>query len=886
MIDFVMFSYTPDLAVVPVMVQIGPMLIALLSAVVAALVGALVKLLKPSTMKTGLRIMWRNKLATVVLVVAVVGVSQGVSYLKRVVADRRGGGTAVVGAGDWAFFRGGAARRGATLDADDPTTPARLWGDTTAIKTLYSSPAVVGNRVFASTADKGIYADRGGIVCLDADSGDVIWDYSPRGFRATYSSPSVQSNYLVCGEGLHFTEDARITCLRVDFEANDYELLWELRTKSHVESSPCIYKGRAYVGAGEDGLYCIELAPGPDHTPVVTWHIAGSKSESGDVLDGEQKLVDCEAPPAAHDGKVFFCLGMGGKAVICVDADTGRKLWKVDTPYPVFGAPTVVDGKVIVGMGTGNMIQSAELAREAELKKLRDKGLDDDALAEEAKRLGPAGEVWCMDADSGDVLWSRAFERTILGAVAAADGRLYFGSRDHHLYSLDLDGKGLKSFDSHEPIVTSPAVGREHVYFVTETGVLHCLDKARLTPAWNMRIGSAGNSISSPVVSRGHVYVGTIGNGLVCLGGAAVDEEYLWAGPLGGEGASGWVDGSPIPGKAKLAWRYPKSGASEADGPLTVITTPVACSTNALYAGISGARTGLVKLVLTGNRRKPYREAWFCAATNPPALSAAILGDRVYFISGRPGDGARRLYTVDDVSGAVLAERAVADDAGGQMLLTRDELLVADRTEGLTLLREEGDSVTSVVLDVGRVVGSPVSANDMFFVAGESSVSALSATGGETLWRVALSSPARAGVVVGNGIVAVGTAEGVVGLSVLDGAEVWSTMCGEAAGSLVCNDDGVACVTTDGEVVLMDWAGRERARAEGVVPGLTPVLCGDIMMCLKADGIELVDIASGETRRWGGRLGWLGGIVTPAVVLDSKVYFGTKDRGLVCIAGK
>ncbi|MDA1087576.1 MAG: PQQ-binding-like beta-propeller repeat protein [Verrucomicrobia bacterium] len=884
MID--LFNCAPTLGVIPVVVQIGPMLIALLSAVVAAVVSALIKLLKPSTIKAFLQIMWRNKLATIVLVAAIAGICHGVTYIKGVLSERgSGGGVVEVGKSDWSAFRGGPDRRGATLDAEDPKAAARVWGGTTKIKTFYSSPGIVGNRIFATSAEAGAFNPQGegGIVCLDADTGEVVWNYAPRGFRATYSSPSVQSNYLVSGEGLHLTDDARITCLRIDFESNGYEFLWEFRTRSHVESSPCIYNGRAYVGAGDDGLYCIELEPDSDNKPVVKWHLAGNKSSGGMILEGEEALLDCEASPAALDGKVFFCLGMGGKAVVCVDAETGQKLWKVNTPYPVFGAPAVVDGKVIVGMGTGNMIESAEEALESEIQKLRDKGLSEGALEKERAMLGPAGEVWCMDAESGDLVWSKKLARTVLGAVAAADGRLYFGSRDHRLYSLGLDGTGMKEFDSHEPIVTSPAVGKEHVYFVTEAGTLICLDRNSLKPVWDMRIGSGGTAISSPAVGRGHIYVGTTKDGLVCLGGPVVDETYLWAGAMGGEGQSGWVDGSFVPASVKFAWRYPKTETTDTDAEATAITTPVACSTNALYVGMGGARNGLAKVELTDNRRRPFTEAWFCAATHAPGSSAAILGELVYFVSGQPGDKGRYLHTVDVKSGAILSKREVADYAGGQMLLTRNGLLVADREDGLSLLRGEEDSI---FLDVGKVVGSPVSGNDMFFVATESGVSALSAVGGENLWRVALPAPVRTGPVVRGETVAVGTTEGVVALRMVDGSTAWTLACGETVGGLVCSDEYIACVTTNREVVLMDWAGEEKVRTDAVAPGITPVLCGAVMLCPKPDGVELVEIESGKKRNWVGNLGWLGGIVTPGIVFDSKMYIGTGERGLVCLRGK
>jgi len=102
----------------------------------------------------------------------------------------------------------------------------------------------------------------------------------------------------------------------------------------------------------------------------------------------------------------------------------------------------------------------------------------------------------------------------------------------------------------------------------------------------------------------------------------------------------------------------------------------------------------------------------------------------------------------------------------------------------------------------------------------------------------------------------------------------------------VCSDAYIACVTTNREVVLMDWAGKEKVRTDAVAPGLTPVICGDVMLCPKPGGIERIEIESGTKRSWIGNLGWLGGIVTPGVLSDSEMYIGTGARGLVCLRGK
>ena len=66
-----------------------------------------------------------------------------------------------------------------------------------------------------------------------------VWRYAPDNYRATFSSPVVQGNFVVCGEGLHQVDDARVTCLNV----GSGERRWEFRTLSHVESTPAISQG-------------------------------------------------------------------------------------------------------------------------------------------------------------------------------------------------------------------------------------------------------------------------------------------------------------------------------------------------------------------------------------------------------------------------------------------------------------------------------------------------------------------------------------------------------------------------------------------------------------------------------------------------------------------
>lgn len=85
----------------------------------------------------------------------------------------------------------------------------------------------------------------------------------------------------------HSTDDARVVCLDV---RRGGEILWTFRTGSHVESSPCIYRDRVYIGAGDDGYYCLRLEPDANGRPVMLWHAAGERYPDAGHFRGPRRV--------------------------------------------------------------------------------------------------------------------------------------------------------------------------------------------------------------------------------------------------------------------------------------------------------------------------------------------------------------------------------------------------------------------------------------------------------------------------------------------------------------------------------------------------------------------------------------------------------------------
>ena len=482
------------LGVIPILVGPLQVLIAVLPAILIALGTTLIALFKPSTMKKLAKLLWRLKFQ----VAAIVLVGVGLAWSVRWAIAKFGPAASAIerGSTDWPIARGSPARTGAVPGTTEPNNGGIVWQHKKGNEAFFASPAVVGNRVFVSAADLAAFGQSGRIYAFDADTGRIAWTGGPDGYQPTYSSPVVAGNYLVCGEGLHWAKDARVVCLDVITG----KTLWTKRTKSHVECAPAVANERVYVGAGDDGYYCLDLKTGRE-----LWHAPGDK------------FPDAETALAVHDGKVFAGLGEGGSALCVLDAVTGKELQRVPMPYPVFAPLTIADGKLYVGMGKGDYVNP-----------------------------GSGGEVRCLDLATLKTAWTFPLKMTVLGSVAVKGDRIYFASRDQHVYCLDRAGKALAMFDVHAPIGAAPAVTEQYVYVVTEAGLLLGLKRDTLEPVWDFRLGTTPLFISAPTVARGQVYVGTQSDGFLCVGqpGATVAT------------ATG-NDGSPLPEAGVFLWQYP-----------------------------------------------------------------------------------------------------------------------------------------------------------------------------------------------------------------------------------------------------------------------------------------------------------------------------------------
>ncbi len=592
----------------------GPIqaLLVILPQLLVALAAAAVALLKPRTYKLLFAYLWAHKALSAFLAAGVALLAWG--PWRSVAA---GAVTAEQAGAPWPAFRAGPLRTGAVPGSTGPLErPRAAWKEGFGGgANVDSSPAVVGNRVYVGLGSSGFGGARGAVACLDAGTGAVVWTWDGKGeldppLKPVFSSPavSVDPPRLVIGEGYHEDRDCRLLCL--DLSGGKPRLAWAVQTTSHVESTPCVHEGRVVAGAGDDGVWCVELATGKvlwrvegdpayqvadgpqasalaslegktvaatgrvrregvgakgkddagvsvielrdfrelEGPPVTASDPGPERTVTGKVVRKDGRLLlevpwrspDSESCPVGAGPYVLFGSGIGGQKVNCVEAATGKFVWQAPTPYPAFGPPTVAGERVLIGVGNGNFLASAEK---------------------------PAGAVLCFSLRDGSALWRVDAGDTVLGAVAADGNRGYACGRDGQVYVLDLEkGEVLSKLPVGSPMVCSPALTADALYVTTGSGRLLCLDRKGGAVRWTFTLSADEQVFSSPSVSGGSVYVGTRGKGLFCLSerpadAAAAGPSRPWLGPGGTPSRNGAADDRGLPAiegdTADLKWPTP-----------------------------------------------------------------------------------------------------------------------------------------------------------------------------------------------------------------------------------------------------------------------------------------------------------------------------------------
>jgi outer membrane protein assembly factor BamB len=260
------------------------------------------------------------------------------------------------------------------------------------------SPLVVGDLVFVITAN-GVDENHINIpapeapsfICLSKQSGRLIWKSNLPGrniMHGQWSNPTYgviggkPQVIFPGGDGWLYGLEPETGKVIWKFDANPKDATYELGgkgTKSDFIGSAVVYKGKVYIGTGQDPehlegvghFWCIDPAgkagdisavlvddatkspptTKPNPNSGMVWQYGGN--ETRPFAKRDYVFSRTMSTPCIIDDVVY--MGELAGYVQALDANTGKKFWQWDTKSNIWGSCYYVDGKVLVANEDGDL---------------------------------------------------------------------------------------------------------------------------------------------------------------------------------------------------------------------------------------------------------------------------------------------------------------------------------------------------------------------------------------------------------------------------------------------------------------------------------------------------------------------------------------------------
>jgi outer membrane protein assembly factor BamB len=303
----------------------------------------------------------------------------------------------------------------------------------------------------------------------------LLWKFNVGAW--VFSSPAIKDGKVYVG-----SYTGKVYCL----DAATGGLVWAFRTGNRILSSPAVASGLVYIGSRDNYVYCLD-----QFTGELVW-----KYKTGDWTISSPAIVP---GPEIVTGREYFgdkvYVGSADCHIYCLDANTGKELWKSKFDNAVFSGPAVANGKVYAGCH--------------------------DLY------------VHCLNADTGETIWlSPKTGHPGIYSPSIIKGRVYFGSSDHYIYCLDAQtGSLVWTFLIEGHAAFAFALAYDNVYFCSGDHFIYCLDQATGKLVWKYQ--TEGHLSMSPAVADGKVYVGSTDTHVYCFNAAT--GEVIWKHKTGGE---------------------------------------------------------------------------------------------------------------------------------------------------------------------------------------------------------------------------------------------------------------------------------------------------------------------------------------------------------------
>lgn len=417
---------------------------------------------------------------------------------------------------DWLSWRGpgqdGVSHDQCPPEAIDPAKP--LWSVPLSGR---GTPVVADGLVYvmAYTGEDATCLEE--IVCLDERDGSVVW----RDAFPDFLSDVVYSRYAISSPTID-PETGNVYCQiqagRLAAYSRGGKKLWErsLMEEYGKLTFPNGRTGAPLVVDDKVIVHVVNANWGPLARASDRFFAFDKKTGEciwGNGTPGDTPIDNSFSLPVVEErgGRHVLYAETGCGHVVCIDVETGEGLWRFRMATGAAQASPLLHGEFLIAIHGGENLDSSTQGRMIALKRPAVPAAGPKGIAE----LEPAAEAWRADIE--------AFS----SSPVLANGRVYQTDEDGELWCLDADtGKVLwKEKLAPDQVHASPLFANGKLYVPMNNGSFHILVPGDTGAEVLDQDQFEGNILGAPAIANGHLYVHTT-QGLYCFTQAGVGVKY------------------------------------------------------------------------------------------------------------------------------------------------------------------------------------------------------------------------------------------------------------------------------------------------------------------------------------------------------------------------
>lgn len=292
--------------------------------------------------------------------------------------------------------------------------------------------------------------------------------------------------------------------------------LWRAKLKGSLYSSPAVSDGLVVLGSSDKKVQGLDLATG-----VTRWAVTLPDKiwGSSPAIDQGRVFIGCV------DGCVHALAAQDGAILGSYCAQSKSYFGGPD----VLSSPLVYGGRVYFGSDNHDIFGWDLSGRREQWRYSTQDILHDNSAALSGSRVffpSRDGHLYALDAQDGRLLWQAQGAKSFNTTPACDATAVYAGNIDGSLLCLDqADGRQRWAFKAQRGIMSSPALGPDgSVVFGSADDHVYCLDAATGAQRWAFKAGDV--VLASPLITGALVWVGSYDDNFYALDLASGQERY------------------------------------------------------------------------------------------------------------------------------------------------------------------------------------------------------------------------------------------------------------------------------------------------------------------------------------------------------------------------